>query len=201
MPNWCNNSITITGPKDKIKQLWEGATAEGDNAGLLNTMVPMPEQLNDTTSPTPPDSEQPMVDGVTNWYDWRVNNWGTKWEVSSEGLELSDDGTEITGWFDSAWAPPLTAFQTYIEQNDDVNITCYYEEGGMDFAGKWEDGDDQYIDDIHGKVVEYIKTGEYPDDELFREIDEWFDLVEQRRDYIEEELAEELAEEEETKDA
>lgn len=182
MPNWCNNSITITGPKDKITALYNEAIKDADDeTGLLNAMMPMPVELHDTTSP----SEEP------NWYDWRVNNWGTKWEVSSEGLELSEDGTEITGWFDSAWAPPLGAFQHYIEQNDDVHITCFYEEPGMDFAGKWEDGDDQYCDDIHGKIVYYIKNGEMPDDDLFKELDEYFDLVESRREWIEEDLAEE----------
>ena len=184
MPNWCNNSITITGPRDKITALYNEAVkgeVAGEDRGLLHAMMPMPQELEGTTSPS---------DGP-NWYDWRVSNWGTKWEVSSEGLELSEDGTEITGWFDSAWAPPLGAFQHYIEQNDDVNITCYYEEPGMDFVGKWEDGDDQYMDGVQEICEHYIKTGEYPDDELFRDIDEYFDLVESRREYIEEYLAEE----------
>jgi len=180
MPNWCNNSITITGPKDKITALYNEAIKDtkGEDTGLLNTMMPMPKELEGTTSP----SEQP------NWYDWRVSNWGTKWEVTSEGLELSEDGTEITGWFDSAWAPPLGAFDHYCRENEDVDITCYYEEGGMDFAGKWSNGDDQYLDGITELVENYVRTGEYPEDELFRDIDEYFDLVEQRREWIEESI-------------
>ena len=183
MPNWCNNSITITGPKDKITALYNEAVKDADNeTGLLNAMHPMPQELNDTTAPS--------EDG-DDWYSWRVNNWGTKWEVSSEGLELSEDGTEITGWFDSAWAPPIGAFEHYISENDDVELTCFYEEPGMDFAGKWDNGDDQYCDDIYGKIVYYIKNGEMPDDPLFAELDEYFDLVEARREWIEEDLEQE----------
>lgn len=186
MPNWCNNSITITGPKDKITALYREAVkgeVAGEDTGLLHAMMPMPTELNDTTSPS--------EDG-NDWYSWRVNNWGTKWEVSSEGLELSEDGTEITGWFDSAWAPPLGAFSTFLESNEDCSLTCYYEEPGMDFAGKFSGSegvyDDEYLEGIQEICEHYVKTGEYPTDELFRDIDEYFDLVEQRREWIEEEL-------------
>ena len=188
MPNWCNNSITITGPKDKITALYNEAIKDADNeTGLLNAMMPMPKELEGTTAP----SEGP------NWYDWRVSNWGTKWEVSSEGLELSEDGTEITGWFDSAWAPPLGAFATFLEANEDCSLTCYYEEPGMDFAGKFSGDsgvyDDECIEDVDGLCREYIRTGEMPDDDLFKDIDEYFDLIEQRREWIEESMEEEDA--------
>ena len=51
MPNWCNNSITISGSTDTIKQLWDDAHV-GDDFGLLNAMVPMPKELDDTTKGT-----------------------------------------------------------------------------------------------------------------------------------------------------
>ena len=195
MPNWCNNSIEIKGPKDKLEKLWQGATAEGEDGGLLNSMVQMPSELNGTTSPTPPDSEQPMVDGVDNWYDWRVKNWGCKWDVGTEGLEYVDNGdgtAEITGWFDSPWGPPLTALETYSEANEDVYIDEWYEEGGMDFAGNWnsEEGYDDYLEGISDYAREKIKTGE-SGSSLYDRLDEYFDITEQRRMWIEEEELEE----------
>jgi hypothetical protein len=42
MPNWCNNTITITGPKDKITAIWDKANEE--DGGLLSAMVPMPAE-------------------------------------------------------------------------------------------------------------------------------------------------------------
>ena len=48
MPNWCSNSITISGSTDTIKQLWDDAHV-GDDFGLLNAMVPMPKELDGTT--------------------------------------------------------------------------------------------------------------------------------------------------------
>ena len=43
----------------------------------------------------------------------------------TEGLEFTDnkDGTaEITGWFDSAWAPPIGAYEKFCEDMDGVYL-------------------------------------------------------------------------------
>jgi hypothetical protein len=194
MPNWCNNTLSITGPKDKIADLW----TEAKKSGLLNAMKPMPEALEETTSPAPKPGQsnykgpQPKVDGFDNWYDWRVANWGTKWEVDTEGLELSEDGTEITGWFDSAWAPPIEAYNTFCENNEDCTLESFYEEGGMDFAGHYDNGDDDYIEGISDYAREKIKTGE-SGSSLYDFLDGELELTEARREYIEEELEEETS--------
>ncbi len=38
-----------------------------------------------------------------NWYEWAVNNWGTKW--NSSNLEIQESGRSMT--FDTAWDPPI----------------------------------------------------------------------------------------------
>jgi len=155
MPNWCNNSITIKGSTETIKQLWEDANQEG--SGLLNAMVPMPKELEGTTAPS---------DGP-NWYDWAVTNWGTKWDVSTEGLEFTDNGdgtAEIDGWFDSAWSPPIDAYSAFCDDMDGVYLEAYYEEGGICFVGYWdsEGADDQYdysgatSDTVRNMIPEYL---------------------------------------------
>ena len=188
MPNWCNNTITITGPKDKITNLFE--TAKKEN-GLLQAMFPMPKELEDTTSPAPKEGKpQPLIDGFDNWYDWRVHNWGSKWDVDVEGLELDQDGTKITGWFDSAWSPPIGAYAHYLEKNADCSIDSFYEEGGMDFAGNWVDFQDDFCDQISDYARKKIKTGD-SGDTLYDYLDDHLELTENRREYIEEEMNEE----------
>ena len=121
MPNWCNNSITIKGSTETIKTLWEDANREGEDGGLLNAMVPMPVELRDTTKGSNGDA--------INWYDWCVSNWGTKWDVSLEGLEFTDNGdgtATIEGYFDSAWSPPIDAYSTFCEDMDGVYLEAYY---------------------------------------------------------------------------
>lgn len=154
MPNWCNNSLTITGSTESIKDLWESAQAAD---GLLQAIKPMPAELEGTTSP----GESP------NWYDWRVNNWGTKWDVDLHGLEFTDrgDGTaEISGWFDSAWSPPIEAMQTLADDFDSCYVELMYMESGMAFVGCWDsDGaDDHYeydgcsSDNVRDFIPDYL---------------------------------------------
>lgn len=134
MPNWCNNNFSISGNTESIKDLWESAQ---EAKGLLQAIMPMPQELEGTTSPSP--------DG-NDWYTWRVNNWGVKWDVDLEGLEFTDNGdgtASIEGWFDSAWSPPIGAYEQLAEDFDSCVIYCAYHEPGMDFGGVWssEDGD------------------------------------------------------------
>jgi len=180
MPNWCNNTITITGPKDKITKLYTEAKAGN---GLLQAMYPMPKELEDTTSPAPKEGKpQPLVDGYDNWYDWRVNNWATKWDVDVENLELSEDGTNISGWFDSAWSPPTGAYEEFLAKNEDCSIKALYYEGGMDFGGEWFDGGDTCL-----TMSDYSADQmEDPNEGLIYELNEHFNFAEAVREYEEE---------------
>jgi hypothetical protein len=182
MPNWCNNNITITGPTSKIEKLFAAATAE--DGGLLNAMVPMPVELGDTKKGTGDELQTEQYDGFTNWYDWSVARWGTKWDVSPEGLEFTDNGdgtAEITGYFDSAWAPPIEAYNTFVEQNEDCTLEASYYECGMDFAGFYSNGDDEYLENLHDEYA-------LPEDEqsdLFKRLDDEYALSEQFAEYDE----------------
>ena len=201
MPNWCNNSINISGSTETIKTLWDEANKEG--SGLLDAMKPMPKELDGTTSPTPQEGQagykgpQPKIDGFDNWYDWRVKNWGTKWDIDpKEGLEFTDNGdgtAQISGWFESAWAPPIQAYDTFLDDMDGCSLTADYHEPGMDFAGFYDNGDDQYMEGLGEWCEAVVKgtcaLGDTPD--LFQKLDDEFELVENAREWIEEQMEEE----------
>ena len=83
--------------------------------------------------------------GVANWYDFCVNEWGTKWDVGGNGQEAQDIPGGLMLTFDSAWSPPIDAFNTLVETQG-FSIRSMYYEPGMAFAGIWEDGDDDYYE-------------------------------------------------------
>lgn len=186
MPNWCNNTITIKGSTETVKTLWDDA----NEVGFLQAMKPMPKELDGTTSPTPKEGvPQPLVDGHDNWYAWRVDNWGTKWDIDVEGLEYKDNGdgtSEITGWADSAWAPPINAFQTLADDMDGLYVELKYWESGMDFIGVWDsEGGDAYYDDVSETVR---KDPTWNEDKVLYELvgdfglEEWFDEMDQEEE-------------------
>ena len=192
MPNWCNNTISIRGPRNKIADLWTQANIK---EGLLAALVPQPEDMFHGNLGEAERAEC-AEKGIPNWYDWNVANWGTKWDVGLEGLsftELADGEAEISGWFDSAWSPPIEAYQTFCDDMDGVYLDAWYEEGGMDFAGHWSsEGDDDHLDDISSYARRVVENNESGCD-LYDQLDSHFDITEARREYIEEELEEENA--------
>ena len=145
MPNWCNNSITITGDVETLSQL-KPVIAAGE--GLLQAIKPMPKELRETVKGSGDELQTEVYDGATNWYDWCNINWGTKWdpEVHLEFTDNGDGTATINGWFDTAWAPPIDAFQTLVDDWDSCYIELMYEESGMCFVGCFdsEGGDDYY---------------------------------------------------------
>ena len=188
MPNWCNNNIEITGPAKTINAIWTAATAEGvaEGGGLLDAMVPMPKQLKQTVKGSGDELQTEVHDGFTNWYDWSVERWGTKWDVDTEGLDYADNGdgtASIGGYFDSAWSPPVQAMATYGEQNPDVSITLDYHEPGMCFvgrctvtAGEAEDNHVDYSDE----------TSETVRDEIGEDFDDMWGISESMAEWEEE---------------
>lgn len=184
MPNWCNNSITIKGSTETLEPLKKVVTA---GEGLLEAMVPMPKQLRDTVKGTGDELQTEVYDGATNWYDWAVSRWGTKWdpEVHLEYKDNGDGTAEITGWFDTAWAPPIEAYNTFCEDMDGVYLEAFYEESGMCFVGCWdsEGGDDYYeYGDATSKTIRDIVPSYLVDE---------FNLDERLAEYEEEEAEEE----------
>jgi hypothetical protein len=111
MPNWCNNTLEIEHDDPEMITRAKKAFAEGK---LLNEFVPVPESLHIVAGSVGDPDEQKKLEeqeglnrafhGYANWYDYCVNEWGTKWDVGGDGYEPSDEGpNKTTLAFDSAW--------------------------------------------------------------------------------------------------
>ena len=186
MPNWCNNNISITGPNSVIDKIEKIVKEEKEDNGLLNFFHPMPKQLEGTTSPSSSaDKPQPMVEGFDNWYDWRNANWGTKWELCEfYGVdrqyhsEQNEGESTITFGFDSAWAPPIGAYENFLRNNEDCSLKAWYYEGGCDFMGEWDNGsDDCYA------PSDYKSTDDFWQDGVGSTLDDYFGITESMAEY------------------
>ena len=198
MPNWCDNQITITGPNSVIDKIEKIVNEESNNAenGLLQFFHPMPKELLETEAgPLAKTKKEKQARqarklkfGAENWYDWRVNNWGTKWEVCEfYGIDKQPDAligdSTITFAFSSAWSPPIGAYEKFLENNPDCFIRAYYYEGGCDFMGLWEDG----VDDCYAPS-DYKSTDDFWQDGIGSTLDDLFNITESMAEYEQEEL-------------
>jgi hypothetical protein len=151
MPNWCNNSVEIYHEDPAMIERVREAFNKG---ALLQEFIPVPESLQIVAGSVGDPVEQAKliedtnrnleVHGYGNWYDFCVNEWGTKWDVGGGDGYINDiDGGLILS-FESAWAPPTTAYAKLEELG--FKILAMYYEPGMAFAGVYEDGTDDYYE-------------------------------------------------------
>lgn len=151
MPNWCNNTVEIYHEDPVMLE----RVRKGFNAGaLLNEFIPVPAELQITAGRSGDSDENAKIIaaeesnrakyGYSNWYDFCVNEWGTKWDIGGDGAEAQDIPEGLMLSFDSAWSPPLAAYEKLMEMG--FRIRAMYHECGMCFAGIWDNGDDDYYE-------------------------------------------------------
>jgi hypothetical protein len=151
MPNWCNNTLTL---EHEDPAMIARAKAAFLNGRLLAEFIPIPADLKIVAGCVGDPVEQAklveqtelnrVTHGYGNWYDYCVNEWGTKWDVGGDDGVLNDIEGGIIVSFDSAWAPPTNAYEKLHEMG--FKILAMYYEPGMAFAGVWEDGIDDYYE-------------------------------------------------------
>ena len=181
MPNWCNNTLTLTHEDPAMILRAKEALDRGE---FLQEFIPVPQDLKDTVSGSMGEDHREAHEaqqkanrekhGYSNWYDFCVGEWGTKWDVGGDGqTDIHPDGKMLHTTFDSAWSPPVNAYVKLEELGFGVNAMYY--EGGMAYAGAYGEGGDEEIN-LEGMSADDVEN-HYP------EIDEAFGISESMREY------------------
>jgi len=184
MPNWCDNQITITGDKSVIDKIENIVKDENNPGNLLEFMSPMPKELRDTTADGSEDKKLMDKYGYSDWYGWATDNWGTKWDIN-EFYGVDRQGDTISFGFSSAWGPPLGAYEYFLAKNEEVSIKSYYYEGGCDFMGCWDNGDDECV-----QPSDYKSDDTFWDAGLGADLDAMFNITESMREWEDEQETE-----------
>ena len=142
MPNHCHNRVTFY--SDDKPELIQKLHKIFKSEEVFTQFVPEPDWAttpNEAGELSAKDPSEPMFppkfpDGTVDdrWYNWRLQNWGTKWdcyEVDIDDSEL-EYGFEVT--FDTAWSPPEEICSAIKEQFD-VSVSWFFDEPGMEVAG------------------------------------------------------------------
>ena len=157
MPNHCHNRVTFysanTEDVAKLKKIFT-------DENTFTQIIPEPDWLNtplmssdmpkyDWDTPLGKVGELPMdVQGDygisqrfkstdvadDRWYDWRIQNWDTKWDAYD--VVVTDEDPECTEVeFNTAWCPPEAICHAIREQYPDVSVQWFYDEPGCELAG------------------------------------------------------------------
>jgi hypothetical protein len=128
-------------------------------------------------------AENIRVHGYGNWYDYCVNEWGTKWDVGGDGDQATvESPNSIKMNFDSAWAPPVAAMEKFMDLGFKVKLV--YWESGMGFCGLFDENGDDYMD-YSGMSADQVEADINP------EVDECMCIVENLREWEEQNAEEE----------
>ena len=148
MPNWCSNQLIMCGPISWVDLFKEKITNEDGSLNILDNLYPVPGSLKDLPSrfgdisDDDPNKEQKESNleeyGATDWYDWSINNWGTKWADCETELWdefINSDGELKTSMytFESAWGPPQEGIQHISKSFKPLLFDLRYQEPGMMF--------------------------------------------------------------------
>jgi hypothetical protein len=203
MPNWCENKLDVSGNKIDIQKFKESTLVKAEKGDeihfTMNLLYPTPPELLEQTAPNTWRGEETDTEGKlefekkieelkqkyghTDWYDWRVDKWGTKWDVASTYI-LDDEDEFLSIEYNTAWSPNMEWVRCVAKQFPELTFTLWFEEPGNSFCGVYEvtdededlcEGDLEWIGE-DGRKVEwngdddrwmYSDTKEVIDDEDF----------------------------------
>lgn len=165
MPNWCDNTLIVTGSDDKVQEFYKKVMQNENDEKIVSfeSLMPCPDP--------------------NNWYDWRISNWGTKWNGLLYNAEITDNKVALS--FSTAWCPP-EKWLMYVAKNlyPELYFCLTYMETGCFFCGILEgqgqdfsqDNAEPIATDEEGRAVyydkdiiryKYIDSGAIIDDEDF----------------------------------
>lgn len=189
MPNWCYNTIVVTGDKKSVNTILTKLSLLDDRDGIMEELI----GLGDI-------DKESYTTGDT-WYNWNINRFGTKWDVPKSdfmgNLQIDSDDEEESGFttsFDTAWSPPVPFLAT-LSNIYNVSITLDAEEGGNDFYVKavFNNGHIEELDEMSFDAGHYSHNEDYFWDSVVpNQIEYWceddtepdMEMVKERFDFV-----------------
>ena len=141
MPNHTDNRVILShDDSQQIDMIYNIMNTE--DTPLCQTLIPMDEKLLEISG----FSDNYEVQG---WYEWRLDNWGTKWDIYETHCNRIDANT-LSMTFYTAWSPPIPVFDKLVDMGFEVNAR-YLDEGWM-YIGEYDNGEDWTTDNVEGVV-------------------------------------------------
>jgi hypothetical protein len=157
MPNWCYNSLCVSGKKEILadfvsktlvpRNMSSEEEYDESHRFTFNILHPLPKALEGGFSPLPKlegeddiqykerMAENVRLYGAEDWYDWNRYNWGTKWDASSTCVEQLDD-QNFNVRFNTAWSPPIDWFEKVIPMYPELEFDLIFDEESQDYCGR-----------------------------------------------------------------
>lgn len=146
MPNHVTNKI-IFDVKEGSK-VFNDVCPEGKFD--FNLLIPAPLGLYNGNV-----GKEEKEDFKLNWYDWNIENWGTKWNAYNQTI-CSDDGNgKAYIKFDTAWSVAYPVIAAFANKFNIPFLLKYYDEG-ENFWGIEDYGIDEFAPDYISRLAKHF---------------------------------------------
>jgi len=160
MPNHCDNTLWVVGKPAEVRKFLE-ACKNPDHGKrkrvdgkyrwdereyrIFEGNLPCPRELRETDATFYSDKDEMAAQrkieranlrkhGAKHWYDWCLDNWGTKWG-DYDTYFAGQDRHGATFTFNTAWSPGSAGLEKISALWPELAFANSYEEGGCDFIG------------------------------------------------------------------
>lgn len=178
MPNYVDNILEIISKEDNPEDIINFIKQHYNKDGLLdfNTFIPEPQSEEECpprynfNTPTGyahyRDLEKAEGTEWFNWYDWRIDHWGTKWNAGEDSKCYYDFDkikeeysyfSPVFIHFTTAWTPPIPLFKRMFEMHPELKINVtYHSIENLDYGDLlW--GDDVTVNEYRLTLIEEYK--------------------------------------------
>ena len=141
MPNDTTNRLTLRGSNAEVARFTDENKGGEGEALSLEALLPTPPEMLESNA---------IKDGkMPEWYNWRVENWGTKWDAYDCHEWLSVMPKDAPNWlhlnwsmgevrnvlgFYTAWSPP-TPWLVAVSEKYELEFMLEYADEGGGFVG------------------------------------------------------------------
>ncbi len=173
MPNWFYLTLEVNGSRKDVEEFVDNVqgSKKNDTEELefdFNHFIPQPNNIFKESVGS--DKKQELNEqGIPNWYDWNIENWGTKWNATCDVRDIyyssEEDVSSVRYGLSTAWADPRPILHKMIEMYPQLHFTIEGEEESTAYGIYINTSEDVFLeeeptmtDDMNGKEVYWKDT-------------------------------------------
>ena len=147
MPNYVHNIIKLRSKKDDAEEIIQFIQQHFNKEGFFdfNTIIPEPATEEECPDRYNFNTEEGFTHFMSleteqdtewfNWYNWRLEYWGTKWNAGEESMCYYDFDkirknysfcSPVQVMFETAWSAPIPVFVELISMHPELDIDVLY---------------------------------------------------------------------------
>ena len=141
MAEWCENELMVSGSEAEVNRFLAAAKSE--------------RAILDFERIVPPPAEYPAAAGKAksseDWYDWRTEHWGTKWNArraARGGVTVRGVTATVLVRFDTPWRPPLPVISAAARRFPSLAFDLRWYERGMQVQGRYRCRGEEVLCDL-----------------------------------------------------